>query len=209
MGSRYSVTLKRDTKSGAFDEPHPASRGCEARISAAVRVSVEGEIPQARRHSTGQGKGRTCCMGSEGPETLRTSKGSKRVDLTQREADALAEIGIGGSRRSTSTIPAPNGYEVVRYELCSMAVEAGDREAGEADFDDPEVLNEADTRARASQFLTDRGIALIQAGRTRFLSALVREFFAATKLWERRAPGDWGPDQHLDQLAPSPTLSPL
>jgi hypothetical protein len=40
------------------------------------------------------------------------------------------------------------------------------------------------------------------------LSALVREFFAATKLLERRARGDWGPDQHLDQLAPSPNLSP-
>jgi hypothetical protein len=56
--------------------------------------------------------------------------------------------------------------------------------------------------------LTDRGRALTQAGRTRFLSALVREFLTATELLERRARGDWGPDQHLDQLAPSPNLSP-
>jgi hypothetical protein len=89
-----------------------------------------------------------------------------------------------------------------------MAVEAGDPETGEADFDDPEVLAEIDTLARASQFLTDRGIALTPTGRTRFLSALVREFWAATKLLERRARVDWGPDQHLDQLAPSPNLSP-
>jgi hypothetical protein len=75
-------------------------------------------------------------------------------------------------------------WDLTRYELWSTAVEAGDPEAGEADFDDPEVLREVDTFARASQFLTDRRVALSQAGRTRFLSALVREFLAATALLE-------------------------
>jgi hypothetical protein len=89
-----------------------------------------------------------------------------------------------------------------------MAVDAGDPETDEADFDDPEVLSEVATLARADQFLTDRGIALTQAGRTRFLSALVKQFFAATALLERRARGDWGPDKHLAQLAPSLNLSP-
>ena len=86
-------------------------------------------------------------------------------------------------------------------------MEAGDPKTGEADFDDPEVLSEVATLARAGQFLTDRGIALTQAGQTSFLSALVREFWAATKTLERRARGDWGPDQHLDQLGPPPNLS--
>jgi integrase len=36
---------------------------------------------------------------------------------------------------------------------------------------------------------------------------VVSEFLAATETLERRARGDWGPDQHLDQLAPSPNLS--
>jgi integrase len=82
-------------------------------------------------------------------------------------------------------------------------------ETREVDFDDPEVLSAIDTETRASQFLADRGIALTQAGRTRFLSAVVKEFLAATETLERRARGDWGRDQHLDQLAPSETLSPV
>jgi len=73
----------------------------------------------------------------------------------------------------------------------------------------PEVLSEVYTHARASQFLTDRGIALTQAGRTRFLSALVREFLAAIELLERRARGGLGPDQHLEELAPPSALASL
>jgi hypothetical protein len=46
---------------------------------------------------------------------------------------------------------SPDGYDIVRGDLWSMAVDASDPDAGEADFDDPEVLNEVDTLARASQ----------------------------------------------------------
>jgi hypothetical protein len=99
-------------------------------------------------------------------------------------------------------------WSSLRETLWDMAELAGDPETREVDFDDPEVLSAIDTETCASQFLTDRGIALTQAGRTSFLSAVAKEFLAATELLARRARGDWGPDQHLDQLAPSPNLSP-
>jgi hypothetical protein len=139
---------------------------------------------------------------------LRDSKGGKGVDLTQRQADALAGDWYRWFTSQHLDNPgSPDGYDIVRYELGSLAVEAGAPETGEADFDDPEVLSEIDTLGRASQFLTDRGIALTQAGRTRFLSSVVREFFAATKLLQRRARGDWSVDKHLDQLAPFEPLT--
>jgi hypothetical protein len=75
------------------------------------------------------------------------------------------------------------------------------------DFDHPEVLEIFDSETSASQ-LTDRGFVLTEAGRTSFLFAVARDFVVATKTLERRARGDWGPDKHLDQLAPSPNLSP-
>jgi hypothetical protein len=98
------------------------------------------------------------------------------------------------------------GWDALSYDLWSTAASAGDPEAAEADFDDPDVLSEVATVARADQFLTDRGMALTQAGRTSFLTALVRQYLAAIALLERRARGDWSPDKHLDRLASSPNL---
>jgi hypothetical protein len=69
------------------------------------------------------------------------------------------------------------------------------------DFGHPEVPRIFDAETRASQFLTDRGVALTEAARTSFLFAVAREFLAATKTLERRASGDWSEDKHLDQLA--------
>jgi integrase len=146
---------------------------------------------------------------------LRTSKSGKGVDLTEREAAVLA--GDWYRWFTSQHLDNPGNAEgwvlrqdwsALRQLLWDMAELAGNDEAREVNFHDPEVLRGIDIEARASQFLMDRVIALTQAGRTRFLSALVREFIAATELLERRARGDWGPDQHLDQLAPSPTLSP-
>jgi hypothetical protein len=81
-------------------------------------------------------------------------------------------MGIGGSRRSTSTIPV--------------------------------VPNAGPPFAR---FLTDRGVALTEAGRSSFLSAVAREFRQATETMERRARGDWSKDKHLDHLAPFEPLA--
>jgi integrase len=140
---------------------------------------------------------------------LQEASCGRAIDLTQQQADALAGDWYRWYTAQYLANPgSPDGYDIVRGDLWSMAVDAGDPETGEADFDDPEVLNEVETLARASQFLTDRGRALTQAGRTRFLASLVREFLAATALLERRARGDWGPDKHLDQLAPILNLCP-
>jgi hypothetical protein len=142
--------------------------------------------------------------------SLRANKDHKGVDLTQRQADELA--GDWYRWFASQHLDNPGDakrWSALREVLWDMAETAGDPELREADFNDPEVLGVTETEAKASQFLTDRGIALTAAGRTRFLSALVREFLAARKTLERRARGDWGPDQHLDQLAPSPNLAPV
>jgi hypothetical protein len=86
---------------------------------------------------------------------LRDSKGGKRVDPTQRQADALAWDWYRWFTSQHLDNPgSPDGYDIVRYEFGHLVVEAGAPETVEADFDDPEVLSEIDTLARASQFLT-------------------------------------------------------
>jgi integrase len=211
MGSRYSMTLKRDAKSGAFRDrirlPEDVRREYQALYGSAweekFRSAAGTPLDKARAEHAAWAakvKGRIAA--------LRDSKGDNGVDLTQRQADALAGDWYRWYVEQHQDNPgSPDGYDIVRYDLWRMAVEAGDPETDEADFDDPEVLSEAATLARASQFLTDHGIALSQAGRTRFLASLVREFLAATALLERRARGDWGPDQHLNQLASSLSLN--
>jgi len=211
MGSRYSMTLKRE-RSGAFKD--------RIRLPQDVRLEYQAQYGPAweekfyRSADTPPEKARAdhaawVALVRNRIAALR-GKGGKGIDLTQQQADILAGDWYRWFTSQHLDNPgSPNGYEAIHFHLWSMAVEAGDPERGEPDFDDPEVLSEVNTLARASQFLTDRGIALTQAGRTRFLSALVREFLAAIEVLERRARGGWGPDQHLEELAPPSALASL
>jgi integrase len=210
MGSRYSMTLKRDAKSGSFKDrirlPEDVRREYQALYGPAWEEKFRGRagtpLDKARAEHAAWAakiKGRIAA--------LRDKRVGNSVDLTQRQADALAGDWYREFTSKHSDNPgSPDGYDIVRYDLWRTAVEAGDPETDEADFDDPEVLSEVATLARADQFLTDRGMALSQAGRTRFLASLVREFLAATAILERRARGDWGPDKHAETLLPSQPL---
>ena len=147
---------------------------------------------------------------------LRDSKGGKGVDLTQRQADALAGDWYRWFTSQHLDNPGgPKRWSGLRKELWDMAYRiAGDIvDDGEetslyvVDFGHPEVPRIFDTETRASQFLTDRGVVLTEAARTSFLFAVAREFLAATKILERRASGDWSEDKHLDQLPPFEPLT--
>jgi integrase len=151
--------------------------------------------------------------------TLRASKGGKGVDITQRQADALA----GDWYRWLTSQHLDNAGNPQHWrELREYCVELLESEAKEElvhngyaneemIFSEPRELFAKlhDTTGRVSQFLTDRGVVLTQAGSRLFYEALVREFLRATEILERRARGDWGRDQHLDQLAPFEPLTAL
>jgi len=65
-------------------------------------------------------------------------KSGKGIDLTQQQADILAGDWYRWFTSQHLDNPgSPNGYDAIRFDLSSMAVEAGDPEAGEADFDMP------------------------------------------------------------------------
>jgi integrase len=211
MGSRYSMTLKSPTQAGAWKDrirlPEDVRLDYQAQYGPAweEKFHRSPDTPPDKavaEHAAwaAKVKGRIAA--------LRASKAGKGVDLTQKQAAALA----GDWYREFTSQHQDNPGNVKRWSslretLWDRAALAGDPETGEADFGDPEVLRGIEIEARASQFLTDRGVALTPAGRTSFLSAVVGQFLAATEILERRARDDWGLDQHLDQLAPSPSLN--
>jgi integrase len=212
MGSRYSMTLKRDAKSGAFKDrirlPEDVRFEYQAQFGGPAweeKFHRPADTPPDKARAdhaawAAKVKGRIAA--------LRTSKGGTGVDLTQRQADAHA--GDWYRWYTTQHLDNPGSAErwsALREIAWDRAALAGDPETGEADFDDPEVLRGIDIEAKASQFLTDHGVALTPAGRTSFLIAVAIQFLAATEILERRAGRDWTPDQHLDQLPPS-VLSP-
>jgi integrase len=216
MGSRYSMAALKRSKSGSgtfqLRKRLPADVRLDYQALYGPAHEVKGTIPA----DTPLEKAKALhaefhALIDNRIAALRAGKGSTGVDLTQREADAWAGDWYRWFTSQHLDNPgSPQDWDIIRYELWSMAGEAGDPQTREADFADPEVLSEVDTLARASQFLTDRGVALTPAGRTIFLSAVVREFLEATKTLERAAGGDRGRDHHLDQLEPSPlsTLGP-
>jgi integrase len=69
---------------------------------------------------------------------------------------------------------------------------------------EPEVLNGIRPvlakETKADAFLADKGHALAQEARTLFLDCVLEEYIAVTLLLERRAQGDFSPDERLEQF---------
>jgi integrase len=210
MGSRYSMTTLKPAKSGAFKARKrlPADVRSEYQALYGPAWEVKLHIPAGTPWDKAKAEHAAWLAQVEGRiAALRACKGGKGVDLTQRQADALAGDWYRWFTSQHLDNPgSPKRWPSLRETLLEIA---GDLETGELDFDQPEVLRAIETEARASQFLIDRGIALTEAGWTSFLSAVASEFLEATQTLERRARGDWSEDKHLDQLAPPPNLSPL
>src|SRR5258706_107386 len=200
----FRVSSLKRTKSGAFRARKAIPVALRAAYQAAYGQSWEvifsappcTPVPQAKALH-----GKWLSEVELRISALRDVKAGKGRDLTQREADALAGQWY---REFTSqhldNAGSPTRWSSLREILWDRAALAGDPEAGEVDFDDPEVLSGIEIEAGTSQFLTDRGIALTEPGRTSFLSAVVGQFLAATEILERRARGDWGPDKHEAEL---------
>jgi hypothetical protein len=213
MGSRYSMTLKRDAKSGAFKDRIRLPEDVRIEYQALYGPAWEEKFHKAADTPPDKARAEHAAWAAKVKSriaALRHSKGGKGVDLTQRQADGLAGDWYRWFTSQHLDNPgSPKGWSTLREVLWDIAETAGDPETREADFNDPEVLSAIESEARAGQFLTDRGAALTVAGRTSFLSAVAREFRQATETLERRARGDWSKDKHLDQLAPFEPLTSL
>jgi integrase len=144
---------------------------------------------------------------------LRQQKLGAGVDLSQRQAAALAGEWYRWFVSQHEENPGECSHWAEQYDVWwnSLIDVAGDPETGEIDTQPPEVREELypllARGARTDKFLADRGTVLTEAGRDAFLSGVLWEFLAATKTLERRAGGDWGPDKHLNRLAPPARLA--
>jgi hypothetical protein len=141
--------------------------------------------------------------------TALREAGAGGQDLTQRQAGALAGQWYRWfvSLHEENPGACRHWAEVHEVWWNSLIDTAGDSETGEIDMQAPEVREELHPllarEARTDQFLTDRGVVLSQQGQNSFLSAVLGEFLEATNTLQRRAGGDWGPDQREAKLAPA------
>src|SRR5215470_9660195 len=179
MGSRYSMTLKRDAKSGAFKDRIRLPEDVRLKYQTLYGPAWEEKFHRPADTPSDKAVAEHAAWAAKVKgriAALRDSKGGKGVVLTQRQAHALA----GDWYRWYTPQHLDNPGSAKRWSsrretLWDMAELAGASETREVDFDDPEVLSAIDTETRASQFLTDRGIALTRAGRNSFLSAVAKE----------------------------------
>jgi len=138
--------------------------------------------------------------------TLRAKQRGEGHDLTQREARALAGEWYKWYVNQHEENPGqPRRWAKLREVLFLLLEDvAGDPETGEIDMEAPEVREEIHPRladeAKTAQFLASKGEALTPAAMGMFLDALLDEFLEATDLLQRRATGDYAPDQHLQSL---------
>jgi hypothetical protein len=212
MRSRYSMTLKRDEKSGAFKDrirlPEDVRREYQALYGPAWEEkfrSAAGTPPDKARaeHAAwaAKVKGRI--------SRLRDNKSGKGVDLTQRQADALAGDWYRWFVEKHQDNPGQARQWAELYDVWSNSLidVAGDPETGDIDMQTPEVREELHPPlahdAQTDKFLTDRGVVLTEASQACFLFAVLRLFLNALETLQRRAAGDWSPDKRLDTLLPS------
>src|SRR5215470_17716058 len=185
MGSRYSMTLKRDAKSGAFKDrirlPEDVRFEYQAQFGGPAWEEKFHRSPDTPPDQAVAEHAAWAAKIKGRISAVRASKGGKGIDLTRKQAVALAGDWYREFASQHQDNPGSSKrWSTLREVLWDMAETAGDAETREVDFDDPEVLSAIDTEARASQFLNDRGVALTDAGRTMFLSAVVGQFLAAT-----------------------------
>jgi len=195
------MTLKRDAKSGAYKD--------RIRLPEDVRLdyqALHGPAWEEKFHRpadtppdkavaehaawAAKVKGRIA--------TLRDSNGSKGVDLTQRQADALA----GDWYRWFLDQHNDNPGHISHWsELKQRALEL-------LDLDQDDAVGRIAIEAHVERFLTDRGVTLSKGSAALLLNSVSREFIAAASTLERRAGGDWSADQHMTELAPGQAPHP-
>jgi integrase len=128
-------------------------------------------------------------------EALRASKGGRGLDLTQRQADTHAADWYGWFTSQHLDQPGePMRWAGLRELFIQLL-----------DMDEADALERLDHDAHLRRFLLDKGLCLSVPGRAAFTQAAAREFVEATKLLERRAGGDWGPDGHEAEFGRGPT----
>jgi hypothetical protein len=156
-----------------------------------------------------------CCGQSAEIESriaaLRAKQRGEGHDLTQREARALAgewyKWFVGQHEENPGR---PRDWEGVCWafedDLEESVRDPDTGEIGELDMEDPEVREHVRKKVyphfadEAAQFLASRGEVLTPAAVTLFLNELISEYHRAIILLQRRASGDYSPDQHLQTL---------
>jgi hypothetical protein len=222
MGSPYSMTLRRDKRSGSWRDrirlPEDVKREYQALFDGPAweekfhRPAGTPRDKAVADHATwaAQIKGRIA--------TIRARRVSKGVDLTEREAAVVAGDWYRWFVDQHSENPG-RGHWAEQHEIWSNSLmDAADPEGGELDrrggvrrfgWDEldaaeveslyPALVHDA----HVERFLADHGVVLSQAGRACFLSVVLRLFLDALGTLERRAAGNWSPDKRLEML-PSP-----
>jgi len=138
--------------------------------------------------------------------TLRAKQRGQGHDITHKQARALAGEWYRWFTGPYDEDPGKSDRWADLHEaLWELLIHvAGDEETRTIDLEAPEVRTEIHPKlvdeAKTAQFLASRGETLTPAATTLLLNMVIREFSEATKLLERRAQGDYSPDQHLRTL---------
>jgi integrase len=137
--------------------------------------------------------------------TLRAKQRGEGHDLTARQARALAGEWYKWVVEQYEDNPGkPDEWLQWQWAVTDEIEAAIGGDPAEIDWTAPETRKEvhpiiADA-AKTAQFLASRGEVLTPAAMDLFLDDVLGEFLQATNLLNRRASGDYSPDQHLQTL---------
>jgi hypothetical protein len=130
---------------------------------------------------------------------IRAKQRGEGHDLTQKQAQALAgEWYMWFTRPHEENPGHPGRWANLRETLDIVLHDTADPETHEIDHEAirPRLADEGKT----AQFLATKGEVLTPEAMGMFLDAVLNEFREALNLLERRAVGDYSPDQHLQTL---------
>ena len=213
MGSRYSMTLKRDAKSGAWKDrirlPKDVRREYQTLYGPAWEEKFHrpADTPSDKavaEHAAWAAKVKSRIA------ALRAKQRGEGHDLTQREARALAGEWYRWFTSHHEENPGrPRNWEGARCAFEDVVEEAArdpERgEIGELDMTDPDTRRYVEEQypylsKAASEFLISRGEILTPTAMAMFLDELMKEMHTALLRLGDVAGGDYSPDHHLQML---------
>jgi hypothetical protein len=139
-------------------------------------------------------------------ETLRSEKRGAGIDLSRKDALALAgEWYLWFVARHEDAPGEPEHWDVGQWSIIDAMLQHAPDEVKAEPFKGLEWTRDPDVRAGirpvladlgyTAQFLASRGIALANEARTLFLDCVLDNYIPALSLLESRAKGDYSPDE--------------
>jgi hypothetical protein len=211
----FAMAALTRSKSGAYTARKGIPKDAQAEYDRLYGQGWEAKVTLPATLKASEAKARHAAWVAEVErriDAIRAQQRGERQSLNQKQASALAGDWYRSFIAQHEDNPgSPQRWNESFWVLIDRLEDYAPEEFAERNQQDLELLlRDPEVRAgirpamakeaRAEQFLADRALSLTPEAYNLFLDCILQEYLAAILLLERRARGDFSPDERLEQF---------